>query len=139
MAPDFGTRETILVVDDDNSVLRIVVAILRHDNYHVLEAGSASEALLICREYPGFIHLLLADVTMPAMSGPELASEIKEARPDVRVMFMSGHVDGTLLILNHGWSFVQKPFVMKVLLERVASALRTPIGDQGTDHFDTRR
>jgi two-component system, cell cycle sensor histidine kinase and response regulator CckA len=134
-----NVRETILVVDDFDLVLRLVVAILEHERYHVLQAASASEALRICDDYEGTIDLLLSDVVMPGISGPQLANRVREHRPTTRIMFMSGYPDGNALILNRGWSFVRKPFLTEVLLQTVSNVLQTPVSDQGTDHFDTRR
>jgi two-component system, cell cycle sensor histidine kinase and response regulator CckA len=89
--------------------------------------------------FPRAIHLLLSDVMMPDVSGPELASALKENRPEMRVMLMSGFADGAMLILNHGWHFIAKPFLASALLVRVSDVLHSDVREQGTDHFDTRR
>ena len=131
--------QTILVVEDDSAILRLVEIILAKGHYEVLSANSADEGLRIGTNFPRPIDLLLSDVVMPHMTGPNLAAKLKELRPDMRVMLMSGYPDGALLILNYGWHFINKPFVAKVLLERVQSILTTTTPEQGMDQFDTRQ
>ena len=86
----------------------------------------------------GTIHLLLSDVMMPDMSGPAVAQLLKKRRPDMRVMLMSGYVDGEMLLLNHGWHFIEKPFLPAALVKRVNEVLHTPERSQGDDGFDNR-
>ena len=74
---------------------------------------------------------------MPGTSGPELAKKLKELRPEMRVMLMSGYPEG-MLVLNYGWYFIKKPFIGAALMGRVNEVLHTELRDQGTDHFDTR-
>jgi two-component system cell cycle sensor histidine kinase/response regulator CckA len=130
--------ETILVVDDDPMVLRVVTTILKRHTYKILEAKGPVEALDIEHNYSGVIDLLLSDISMPLMSGCQLADQIHEHRPETRVMFMSGGYDGALLLLNYGWNFLQKPFLKDSLLETVHETLHSEIRSQGTDHFDSR-
>jgi DNA-binding NtrC family response regulator len=136
---DGAPLETILVVDDDATVLGVVTTILERHRYNILRASSPVEALRIEGNYPGTIDLLLSDIVMPLMSGPQLADEIQKRRPDTRVMFMSGYHDRALLLLNCGWTFLQKPFLREALLERVHETLHSLTRSQGTDHFDTRK
>jgi len=84
------------------------------------------------------IDLLLSDVMMPGISGPALALKLKESRPEMRVMLMSGYPDGALLVLNYGWYFIQKPFVAVQLVAKINEVLYGEVRDQGTDHFDVR-
>jgi DNA-binding NtrC family response regulator len=86
--------------------------------------------------FPRTIHLLLSDVMMPDMGGPDLAAKLKLRRPEMRVMLMSGYADGAMLVLNHGWHFIRKPFLPAALLGKVTEILHTTVRDQGTDHFD---
>ena len=130
--------ETILVVDDTGSVLKGGVAILEAAKFHVLQAGGGSEAVRLATEYPGRIHLLLSDIKMPDMSGPELGVLLKKTRPEVRVMLMSGF-SGDLLVLNYGWAFIEKPFLSKKLVEMVTEVLHTPDKSQGSNQFDKRK
>jgi len=130
--------ETILVVDDVDLVLGLVVLLLKEANYNVLQANSGAQALKVAAEYPARIDLLLSDVNMPGMSGPDLGTALKLTRDDLRVLFMSAFPGGDLLMLNYGWSYVQKPFVKDRLLEKVYSVLHSPDRSQGTRGFDTR-
>ncbi|HXM43892.1 MAG TPA: response regulator [Bryobacteraceae bacterium] len=130
--------ETILVVEDDAAIRRLVQIILEDGGFEVLLANSAKKAIGIEADFSQTIHLLLSDVMMPDMSGPELAKALKLRRPEMRVMLMSGYADGAMLVLNHGWHFIQKPFLPVALLGKVTDVLRTKVRDQGTDHFDPR-
>jgi DNA-binding NtrC family response regulator len=130
--------ETILVVDDTENVLNLVVEILETANFHVLHANSGVEAVTRAAGYSGKIDLLLSDVQMPEMSGPQLGDALKRARPDMHVMFMSGFTGGDLLVLNYGWAFIDKPFVSKQLVEMVNAVLHSPNKSQGNHSFDTR-
>jgi DNA-binding NtrC family response regulator len=130
--------ETILVVDDTSSVLKVVTAILEAASFHVLQADGGAKAVKMAAEYPGRIDLLLSDIKMPEMSGPQLGELLKHTRPDVRVMLMSGF-SGDLLVLNYGWAFIEKPFLAKKLVEMVTEVLHTPDKSQGSNQFDKRK
>jgi two-component system cell cycle sensor histidine kinase/response regulator CckA len=136
--PEKNTLETILVVEDQFDVREVVRGILEHHGFCVLAAGNGAEAIQAESIAQGTIHLLLSDVMMPDMSGPVVAQLLKKHRPDMRVMLMSGYPDGDMLVLNHGWHFIQKPFLPAKLVERVNEVLHTPERSQGDDHFDTR-
>ena len=131
--------ETILVVDDLDMVLKVVVEVLTNAHFNVLKASGGDEALKLAADYPGRIDLLLSDVKMPGMSGPSLGTALKLARPDLRIMFMSGFTGGDLLVLNYGWAFIEKPFVTTKLLEMVNDVLHTPNKSQSTHEYDTRK
>ena len=118
--------ETILVVDDDDAVLNFVVQVLKRAKFIVLQATGGTEAVKLAAEYAGKIDLLLSDVRMPEISGPDLAEAIKKSRPDIHVMFMSGFARGDLLMLNYGWAFIGKPFVPIKLIEMIYVVLHTP-------------
>src|SRR5688500_15098706 len=106
MATSFkGTLETILVVDDNESVLGSVVDILEAVNFRVPSADSGHAALKLAGETNEEIDLLLSDVEMPQMSGPDLGEALKKARPHMHVMLMSGGANGNLLVLNYGWAY----------------------------------
>lgn len=132
-------RETILVVDDTDLVLKVVVAILEAANFVVLHATSGPAAVELAANHAGRIDLLLSDVNMPGMTGPDLAEILKAARPALRVMFMSGYDGGSLLVLNYGWAFIQKPFVATKLVEMITSVLHEPDKSQGNRKYDTRK
>jgi two-component system cell cycle sensor histidine kinase/response regulator CckA len=130
--------ETILVVDDTPLVLEAVSLVLKNAGFTVLSASSPEEAIQISLDFSGTIHLLLTDVMMPKMSGPDLATKLVEQRAELRVMLMTGYAGGDLLILNYGWHLIKKPFVPSLLREKINAVLHTPDRSQGMDHFDSR-
>jgi len=119
--------DTILVVDDEPALLALVGTMLWRAGYEALEAPGASEALRICAEHPKPIQLLLTDVLMPDMNGYELAEQVKAARPDVKVLFMSGYTDRALLESTgrplSKEPLVRKPFTQHRLLTQIAETL----------------
>ena len=139
-SPVVGSLETILVVDDNEDVLNVVLAILRAAGFKLLSCGSGAEALELASATSGKIDLLLADIDMPQMSGPVLGEELKKTRPDLHVMLMSGGSEGSLLVLNYGWAFIEKPFVRGKLVEMITSVLHSPDRSQpGGKEFDSRK
>jgi DNA-binding NtrC family response regulator len=136
---DLVAKETILVVDDVDVVLRLAVDVLQNAKFNVLQAASGADALNIAANHQGPIDLLLSDVKMPGMSGPSLGTALKLTRPDLHVMFMSGFPGGDLLVLNYGWSYIEKPFVASKLLEMVNDVLHSPNKSQSTHQYDTRK
>jgi DNA-binding NtrC family response regulator len=139
LLPLKGFLETILVVDDNQSVLDVVVAILEAENFRVLSAGSGPAALALA-ETTQTIDLLLSDVEMPEMSGPDLGEAMKKARPDLHVMLMSGGDNGNLLVLNYGWAYIQKPLVPVKLVQMIKDVLHTANRSQaGGQEFDSRK
>jgi DNA-binding NtrC family response regulator len=115
-------QKTILVVDDDPTVLSFVAALLRDGGHLILTAVDGSSALELAGSYEGEIHLLLSDFEMPGMSGMELATAITLARPAIKVLMMSGF-HGGMLVLNEGWHFLAKPFVASQLRSIAISIL----------------
>jgi two-component system, cell cycle sensor histidine kinase and response regulator CckA len=134
-----ATPQTILVVEDHPLLLKLVTEILEDAHFTVLAASSAKKAIRIEAEFSGTINLLLSDVMMPGMSGPDLAKKLKEQRPEMRIILMSAYPDGALLVLNYGWHFIQKPFMPQALVGRIKHVLTSKTREQGTDHFDTRK
>ena len=99
---------------------------LRRDGHRVLTAGSPKEALRRVKEHSGEIHLLITDVVMPKMGGPELAHELRSARPGLRVLFVSGYSEHAMIregALGDQESLLEKPFSRDRLLERVRQLL----------------
>jgi two-component system cell cycle sensor histidine kinase/response regulator CckA len=134
-----ATPQTILVVEDHPLLLKLVKGILEEAHFMVLPANSAKKAIQIEAEFSGTIDLLLSDVMMPGISGPDLAKKLKQQRPDMRIILMSAYPDGAMLVLNYGWHFIQKPFMPLALVGRIKHVLRSKTREQGTDHFDTRK
>jgi two-component system cell cycle sensor histidine kinase/response regulator CckA len=118
--------EKILVVDDDPSVLRLVVRMLEGAGYDVLSAPGPAEAVGIVEAQPP-IDLVVSDVVMPGLHGPELAGEIKRLSPATAIMLISGCV--TEHGLPVGTPFVAKPFSPGVLLETVERVLQASRGE----------
>jgi DNA-binding NtrC family response regulator len=133
------SRSTILVVDDKEVVLTIVQSILKNEGFRVLLAKDGVSAVKLASEYPDKIDLLLSDIEMPGMTGPEIGTNIKKSRPDMHVMLMSGLSGGDLLVLNYGWAFIQKPFLVKKLVEMVYAVLDSPNRSQGSYGYDTSK
>ena len=132
--------ETILVVDDNDTVLKVVVEILTRANFQVLSAGNGAAAIDLAKQTVGKIDLVLSDVDMPMMSGPDLGLVLKAARPGVHVMLMSGGDNGNLLVLNYGWAFIQKPFVARKLVQMITDVLHSSDRSQpGGQEFDSRK
>jgi CheY-like chemotaxis protein len=114
--------ETVLVVDDDLAVSEIAEFSLNADGYKVLRASSAQEALQIAESHTGFIDLLITDVVMPGMSGPEVAEKMITLYPQIAILYLSGYTDDA--VVRHGLlraevNFLQKPFTPLGLAKRV--------------------
>ena len=119
-------RETVLLVEDEPGVRRLVNETLRLHGYTVLEARHGIEALLTGAKHAGPIHLLLTDVVMPQMSGPEVAEKLATVRPDVKVLYMSGYPDHPAFSkggIDTEHSFLQKPFTPSTLAQKVREVL----------------
>jgi CheY-like chemotaxis protein len=120
--------ETILLVEDEDAVRELTRRCLQSAGYTVLEAASAEAALDVCARHPERIDLLLTDVIMPGVSGPELSRRLLENRPAIRVLYVSGYTDTAIAsqgILEAGAFFLQKPFSPDSLARKVRDVLDT--------------
>jgi len=121
-----GTQ-TVLVVEDSGPMQKMVVRILSAAGYKVLATDNASEALRVCEQHEGPIHLLLTDVIMPEMNGRQLAERVTALRPEITVLFMSGYAHDTIGrhgILEPGTNFIAKPFDSSELRNKVFEVLK---------------
>ena len=118
--------EIILLAEDDERVRGLVRAVLEGYGYQVLEAEDGSAALSVSERHEGLIHLLLTDVVMPKMSGRELADQLAESRPEMKVLYMSGYTDESIVhhgVLDANTPFIQKPFEPEALARKVRELL----------------
>jgi len=118
--------ETLLLVEDETSVRQAARQFLTRSGYNVLEATDGEDALRAARQYGGPIQLMITDVVMPRLGGPRLAERLADERPDMKVLFVSGYAENT--ILQHGkidvrTRFLQKPFSLKTLARKVREVL----------------
>jgi two-component system cell cycle sensor histidine kinase/response regulator CckA len=128
VVPDGPLRGTgtILVVEDEERVRNLACIILRKYGYQVLEAPNGADALALSEQHPEPIDLLLTDVVMPRMSGPQLAERLVAARPTIKVLYMSGYIGGLTdqqASLVSGAEFLQKPITPETLAQRVQEVL----------------
>jgi CheY-like chemotaxis protein len=110
---------TILVVDDEEVVRSVVRDMLEADGYSILDTSDPQHALRLARERP--IHLLLTDVVMPLMTGPELATRLLAESPSTRILLMSAYPMSE--VAASGWAFINKPFSVQTLNDRVRQIL----------------
>lgn len=119
--------DKILVVEDEQPVRAFIRTVLAQDGYEILEAGNGEEALDVWRSHRDGIRVVLTDVVMPKMGGPELALRIKESVPGIAVVFMSGYSDEPLFERAGElvYRFLPKPFTPMALTEAIRDALNS--------------
>jgi two-component system cell cycle sensor histidine kinase/response regulator CckA len=128
--PDGGC-ETILLVEDEASVLNLARRLLEESGYEVLSATNGSDALRLCTAHREHIDLMITDVVMPRMRGGELARLVAQICPGLPVLYMSGYTDNSIeSTISESVSFLQKPFTLDALLGAVRAALETPVRDE---------
>jgi DNA-binding NtrC family response regulator len=118
--------ETVLLVEDEDGVLQLTQMVLESSGYKVLSTRNGVEAVQVSRDYAEVIHLLFADVVMPKMSGRQVAELLAMSRPEMKVLYMSGYTDDTMV--RHGISgaeanFLAKPFTPAALARKVREVL----------------
>lgn len=134
-----GGTETILLVEDEEAVRAMVSRILQNKGYTLLEASNGNEAIQICQQYEGPIHLMVTDVIMPQMSGRELAERLAPILPEMKVLYMSGYPDNTIVqhgVLEAGTAFLQKPFTLNALELKVREVLDSARAPSETASFE---
>jgi len=119
--------ETILVVEDKTRVRSLAVRMLQRLGYTVLEAPTGSEGMSLSRDYVGAIHLVLADVIMPGMTGLQMVERLRKLHSDILVLYMSGYFSPESMV-RHGLpdpdtNFIQKPFTLRTLAHKVRRLL----------------
>jgi len=118
--------ETILLVEDEDQVRALATKVLERQGYEVFHAHDAAAAIALAKKHEGRIDLLLTDVVMPKMSGRELVEKLGPTRPDMKVLFMSGYTDDTIVhhgVLGAGVAFLQKPITPDTLARKVREVL----------------
>lgn len=128
-APLFKGSATVLLVEDDPSIRALGRRVLTADGFTVVHAASGPEALELCAKRQAPVHLLLTDMVMPEMSGPELAERLSSLWPGLKVIFMSGYTEHAALndgLLRKGANFIQKPFAPDALLRAIRETLARP-------------
>jgi DNA-binding response OmpR family regulator len=124
----------VLVADDEPMVLQTVAEALRDAGYQVLEAKGGEDALALVRNHPGPIHLLLTDVVMPGILGPELAARVQAQRPETRVLFMSAEPCEAFTHVGPHALALGKPFVLEDLAEAVRATLDAAPAPRRPEH-----
>jgi DNA-binding NtrC family response regulator len=118
--------ETVLLVEDEDMVRRLVREALVRAGYKVMDTSDPVEARRLSESYRGMIHLLITDVVMPRVSGRELAEELRTQRGGMKVLYMSGYTDNAIVntgILQKEVAFLQKPFTPAALTQKVREVL----------------
>jgi CheY-like chemotaxis protein len=126
-------QTTILLVEDEEMVRGLMREVLEKEGYEVLSCGHPKDGIEMSRRHAGQIDLLLTDVVMPGMNGREMANRIRETLPDLRVVFMSGYTEHVLMHegqVGTQFEYLQKPFTLRTLSQKLALVLGGPVQDQ---------
>jgi two-component system cell cycle sensor histidine kinase/response regulator CckA len=131
--------ETILLVEDDPQLRQLSSSVLAHCGYKVLVAGGPEEGLAICRSNQRDIRLLITDVIMPRMNGRQLAEQILQISPNVRVLYISGYTNNAIVhygVLDAGLWFLPKPFTLSALIAKVREVLDSSTAARPADRVE---
>ncbi len=130
-----SAKETVLLVEDEIDVRDMLREMLTDNGYTVIEAGSGPEALAVAEKADYQFDVMLTDVVMPKMNGPELAEEMGKIVPDLRVLYMSGYMDKVIVdrgVLDRDFIFIDKPFSGEAMLRKLREAIeRDPDAEAG--------
>ena len=121
-----GGSETVLLVEDEESVRQLVRETLQAKGYRVVEADNGKAGLAAAAGHKGIIDLVITDVVMPGMSGRELAQQLVKARPETKVLYLSGYTEDAIIsegAIDGGTAFLQKPFTLQNLSRKVREVL----------------
>ena len=124
---EIGGSETVLLVEDEESVRQLVRETLESKGYTVMEAENGEVGLSIAENHNGPIHMVITDVVMPGMSGRELAKRLTQLRPETKVLYLSGYTEDAIVhqgVLDTGTAFLQKPFTLQTLSRKVREVMR---------------
>jgi two-component system, cell cycle sensor histidine kinase and response regulator CckA len=130
-----SVNPTVLVVDDEPDVLRLIQSILTEDGFEVVTAKTADGAIEAFERLGRCPDLLLTDVVMPGMSGPMLVDHLLQVEPDLKVLFMSGYDDRQVVqryVVERGFRLISKPFTVKSLRAAIKAVIKAP-DTSGTD------
>ena len=131
--PRHRGTETVLLVEDEDTVRKLTSELLVESGYLVLEANGGEQAMALFKEHKGPIDLLITDVVMPKISGKQVAAQLKEVHPETKVLFMSGYTDEAIVhhgIVDSHIAFIQKPFSENALTRKVRDVLDAENGDR---------
>jgi len=121
-----SNRETLLLVEDEDSLRQAAVHALREQGYRVFDVRNGTEAIRLCQDTIDDLHLLITDVVMPKMDGRELAAHITRLRPEAKILYVSGYAKGAILdkgTLEPNSEFLAKPFRLSELMQKVREVL----------------
>ena len=117
-----GLSKQVLIAEDEPVVRLLLQRLLKSWGYRTLSASNGKQAVEMAQQHEGEIDVLLSDITMPEMSGPELAEKLTEQRPFLKVILMSGYSQAQVA-LRRGWKFVQKPFKPETIKKAIETSL----------------
>ncbi|MBN2420478.1 MAG: response regulator, partial [Deltaproteobacteria bacterium] len=129
-APSEGKGETILVVEDDIAILKLLESVLQKLQYKILSTSSPKEAIRLAEKHQGKIDLLVTDIILPDMNGRELADELRKKDNDLKILYMSGYTANVIVhrgVLEDGINYIAKPFTMDNFTARVREVLNASI------------
>ena len=122
-------NETIMVIDDETHIVNMVKQILAEQGYHIISATNPREALILSDQYAKPIDMLLTDIIMPELNGPDLVRMMRQKRPTLKVLYMSGYANNAATqigVLKPNTAFLQKPFTSEILTHNIRKVLDAP-------------